>query len=98
MYSYKSLFPSAQYTPLEKLDKKHFAKGSRVPGHNGIAAAPQVSNLKEIAVTEAKINKLCELLEEVSIFCLQTHSCPFFFNHCASHGIRLFPLYLNLTF
>ena len=55
-----------QDTPLEKLDKKHFAKGSGGPDQNGVAAAPQVTNLKEIALMEAKINKLCELLEEVS--------------------------------
>lgn len=57
-----------QHTPLEKLDKKHFAKGSRGSEQNGVAAAPQVvSNLKEIALMEAKIIKLCDSLEEVSI-------------------------------
>ncbi|PON96831.1 Splicing factor 3A subunit [Trema orientale] len=51
-------------TPLEMLDKKHFAKGSRGPEQNGVAAAPEVNNLKEIALIEAEISKLCELLEE----------------------------------
>ncbi|KAF3432834.1 hypothetical protein FNV43_RR23936 [Rhamnella rubrinervis] len=52
-------------TPLEKLDKKHFAKGSRGSEQNGVAAAPHaVSNLKEIALMEAKIIKLCDSLEE----------------------------------
>lgn len=55
--------------PLEKLDKKHFAKGSRGSEQNGVAAAaPQgASNLKEIALMEAKVIKLCDSLEEVSI-------------------------------
>ncbi|KAF4385108.1 hypothetical protein F8388_014241 [Cannabis sativa] len=48
-------------TPLEKLDKKHFAKGSRGQEQNGVSA---VNSFKEIALMEAKINKLCELLEE----------------------------------
>ncbi|CAN6709374.1 unnamed protein product [Malus baccata var. baccata] len=52
-------------TPLEKLDKKHFAKGSRGAEQNGAAAAPQqVDNLKEIALLEAKTKKLCDLLSE----------------------------------
>lgn len=58
-----------QYAPLEQLDKKHFAKGSRGSEQNGIAAAPQVNNGKEIALTESKINKLCQSLDEVSICC-----------------------------
>ncbi|KAH7557788.1 hypothetical protein JRO89_XS11G0220500 [Xanthoceras sorbifolium] len=52
-------------TPLEKLDRKHFAKGSRGAEQNGVAAAPhEVNNLKEIALMEAKIKKLCDLLYE----------------------------------
>ncbi|XP_031260104.1 splicing factor SF3a60 homolog isoform X1 [Pistacia vera] len=54
-----------KHTPLEKLDKKHFAKGSRGPEKNGVAAPPQeVGNLKDIALMEAKMQKLCDLLEE----------------------------------
>ena len=66
----KSFIPFMQDTPLEKLDRKHFAKGSRDPEQNGVAAAPQANNLKEIALMETKINKLCELLEEVSSCCI----------------------------
>ena len=55
-----------QNTPLEKLDKKHFAKGSRVFQQNGTAAAlQQDENSKEIALMEAKMQKLCDLLDEV---------------------------------
>ncbi|MCH87553.1 splicing factor 3A subunit 3-like, partial [Trifolium medium] len=52
------------HTPLEKLDKKHFAKGARGLEKNGVASAPQEGNLKEIALMEAKLNKLCDLLDE----------------------------------
>ncbi|PHT87481.1 hypothetical protein T459_09587 [Capsicum annuum] len=51
-------------TPLEKLDRKHFAKGSRKPEQNGVVVAPQVGNVKEIALLEAKIRRLCDLLDE----------------------------------
>ncbi|CAN4085745.1 unnamed protein product [Withania somnifera] len=51
-------------TPLEKLDRKHFSKGSRKPEQNGVAAAPQVGDVKEIALVEAKIRRLCDLLDE----------------------------------
>lgn len=45
-----------QDTPLEKLDKKHFAKGSRGSAQNGAAVAPQQAGmLKEIAFLEAKL-------------------------------------------
>lgn len=45
-----------QNTPLEKLDKKHFAKGSRVFQQNGTTAAlQQDENSKEIALMEAKM-------------------------------------------
>lgn len=53
-----------QDTPLEKLDKKHFAKGSSRSKQNGVAATLD-SNLKEVALMEAKVNKLCELLADV---------------------------------
>lgn len=60
-----------QNTPLEKLDKKHFAKGVRGLEKNGVAAVPQeYENSKEIALMEAKMKKLCDLLEEVSTLCL----------------------------
>ncbi|OIV96822.1 hypothetical protein TanjilG_08683 [Lupinus angustifolius] len=52
-------------TPLEKLDKKHFAKVARGSEKNGVGAAPQQDeNSKEIALMEAKMKKLCDLLEE----------------------------------
>ncbi|KAM5550603.1 hypothetical protein ABKV19_027116 [Rosa sericea] len=52
-------------TPLEKLDKKHFAKGSRGSAQNGAAVAPQqVGMLKEIALLEGKLKKLSDLLSE----------------------------------
>ncbi|XP_051142789.1 splicing factor SF3a60 homolog [Andrographis paniculata] len=55
-------------TPLEKLDKKHFAKNSRRPEQNGGAVAIQPSeDAKEIALMEAKIKKLCELLSETIV-------------------------------
>lgn len=55
-------------TPLEKLDKKHFAKGSRQSEQNGFAAAPsQAEDSKEIALMEAKIKRLCELLHETIV-------------------------------
>ncbi|KAK9292592.1 hypothetical protein L1049_020566 [Liquidambar formosana] len=55
-------------TPLEQLDRKHFAKGQRRSEQNGVVAAPQeVENWKEIALLEAKIKKLCELLDETIV-------------------------------
>lgn len=57
-----------QDTPLDKLDRKHFAKGSRGLEQNGGAAAlRQTGNGKEVALMEAKIKKLCTLLEEVEL-------------------------------
>ncbi|GAV66208.1 DUF3449 domain-containing protein/SF3a60_bindingd domain-containing protein/Telomere_Sde2_2 domain-containing protein [Cephalotus follicularis] len=54
-----------KHTPLEMLDKKHFAKGSRGTEQNGVAAAPrEVDQLKSIALMEAKLKKLCNLLQE----------------------------------
>ena len=64
-----------QDTPLEKLDKKHFAKGSRGSAQNGAAVAPQqIGRLKEIAFLEAKLKKLSDLLSEVGICCLTIHA------------------------
>lgn len=51
-----------QHTPLEKLDKKHFAKGTRNSDQNGIE---QNSLKEEIALLEVKMRRLCELLKEV---------------------------------
>ena len=50
-----------QDTPLEKLDKMHFAKGSRGSAQNGAAVAPQqVGMLKEMAFLEAKLKILSD--------------------------------------
>lgn len=55
-------------TPLEKLDKKHFTKSSWGLEHNGLAAPPQeVNNSKDIALMEAKMRKLCDLLDETIV-------------------------------
>lgn len=66
MFTLMCSFHYLQHTPLEQLDRKHFAKGSRRAEQNGVAATPQqAENSKEIALTEAKIIKLCDLLHEV---------------------------------
>ncbi|WOH06674.1 hypothetical protein DCAR_0626102 [Daucus carota subsp. sativus] len=55
-------------TPLEKLDKKHFVKGSHRSVQNGAASTPQETNdCKEIALMEAKMEKLCDLLHETIV-------------------------------
>ncbi|GAB4826233.1 hypothetical protein Ancab_009098 [Ancistrocladus abbreviatus] len=54
-------------TPVEKLDKRHFAKPSRVAEQNGDAPASNDENMKEIALMEAKMKKLCELLHETIV-------------------------------
>lgn len=54
----------AKDTPLEKLDKKHFAKGSRRLEQNGPVISQQSNSKKEIALMEAKIQWLCEELKE----------------------------------
>ncbi|KAF8379700.1 hypothetical protein HHK36_029144 [Tetracentron sinense] len=55
-------------TPLEQLDRKHFVKGSRSSEQNGsTTASQQVDNPKDIALIEAKIKKLCELLDETIV-------------------------------
>ncbi|XP_057951620.1 splicing factor SF3a60 homolog [Malania oleifera] len=56
-----------KHTPLEQLDRKHFAKGSRGSQQNGVAATLQLHNSKEIALMEAKMEKLCELLDETIV-------------------------------
>ncbi|ESQ40537.1 hypothetical protein EUTSA_v10013305mg [Eutrema salsugineum] len=54
-----------KHTPLEKLDKKHFAKPLYNGKQNGDAKATQESeSAKEIALIEAKLKKLCNLLDE----------------------------------
>ncbi|KAG1367555.1 hypothetical protein COCNU_14G000230 [Cocos nucifera] len=54
-----------KYTPLEQLDRKHFAKGSRGSEQNGVAE--ETNSKKEIALLEAKMQRLCELLKETII-------------------------------
>ncbi|EPS66442.1 hypothetical protein M569_08333 [Genlisea aurea] len=52
-------------TPLEKLDRKHFAKGlKKVEQNGGAISQNQSEDEKEIALIEVKIMKLCELLHE----------------------------------
>ncbi|PKA61495.1 hypothetical protein AXF42_Ash014412 [Apostasia shenzhenica] len=53
-----------KYTPLEQLDKKHFAKGFHVSKHNSEIFAQQNNEKREIALIEAKLQRMCELLEE----------------------------------
>ncbi|GJS44050.1 splicing factor SF3a60 [Tanacetum coccineum] len=50
-----------KHTPLEKLDKKHFL---RKPEQKGVVASHQNDDSKDIALMEAKIEKLCEILSE----------------------------------
>ncbi|MQM05972.1 hypothetical protein Taro_038796 [Colocasia esculenta] len=54
-----------KHTPLEKLDRKHFARSSRVSEQNGAAPDPQQNaSMKEIALLENEVQKMCELLTE----------------------------------
>ncbi|XWS61311.1 hypothetical protein CRYUN_Cryun07bG0115300 [Craigia yunnanensis] len=54
-----------EHTPLEKLDKKHFAKGSCGPKENGSTAILQdINSLKDVALMEAKMKNLCDLLSK----------------------------------
>ncbi|KAJ4840073.1 hypothetical protein Tsubulata_011458 [Turnera subulata] len=55
-----------KHTPLEKLDKKHFAKGARGPQQHRDASKEDESS-KEIALMEAKVTKLCDLLDETIV-------------------------------
>uniref|UniRef100_A0A0D9VY87 Matrin-type domain-containing protein n=1 Tax=Leersia perrieri TaxID=77586 RepID=A0A0D9VY87_9ORYZ len=58
-----------KHTPLERLDRKHFAKGS----HNSVSNANTNGNnfkdnlKREIALMEVKMRRLCELLDEVIV-------------------------------
>ena len=58
-----------QHTPLEQLDRKHFAKILRTK--DGSDTTSNGNNVKddmkkEIALMEVKMRRLCELLDEVS--------------------------------
>ncbi|CAM6127542.1 unnamed protein product [Calypogeia fissa] len=53
-------------TPLEELDRKHFAKGFQpVQRQSEAEAAQQVQQWKEVALAETQLQRLCELLNEV---------------------------------
>eukprot|EP00249_Psilotum_nudum_P015382 c25297_g1_i3 orf=216-1733(+) len=49
-----------KFTPLEQLDRKHFAKGHE-PSQK---RTEDLRALKEVALSEVKIQRLCELLQE----------------------------------
>ncbi|KAJ4954013.1 hypothetical protein NE237_030845 [Protea cynaroides] len=51
-----------KHTPLEQLDRKQFAKRSNQNGN--AASSQQIDSSKEIALMEAKMKRLCELLNE----------------------------------
>ncbi|KAI3705730.1 hypothetical protein L1987_75971 [Smallanthus sonchifolius] len=54
-----------KHTPLEKLDKRHYAKGAPRFKQNGpVASQHQNDDSKRIAFMEIKIEKLCEILHE----------------------------------
>ena len=55
-----------QDKPLEELDRKNFAKAFHQSDLNGILSTPlSGKDAKEIALMEAKLSKLCDLLDEV---------------------------------
>lgn len=55
-----------KHTPIEKLDKKHFARAPQGSEQNVVGPARQGGeNAKDIALMEAKIKKLCDLLHEI---------------------------------
>ncbi|VFQ97190.1 unnamed protein product [Cuscuta campestris] len=57
-----------KHTPLEKLDKNHFAKGTQGSRQNGGIALPHVNrDAKDVAFMEAKLRKLCDLMEETIV-------------------------------
>ena len=85
-----------QHTPLEKLDKKHFVKGSCRPEQNGSTAVPQdINSLKHVALMETKIKKLCDLLSKVSW--LLTLSLPYLIKKLKYEG-KLLQKYILLLF
>ncbi|XP_020597573.1 splicing factor SF3a60 homolog isoform X2 [Phalaenopsis equestris] len=51
-------------TPLDQLDKKHFAKGFRTSHQNGGSTVLQQNSQKEIALLEAKLQRMCEFVME----------------------------------
>lgn len=53
-------------TPLEMLDRKHFAKPLHGSEQNGNMPT-QKEDLKELALMEAKMKRLCELLNETRV-------------------------------
>ncbi|VFQ94001.1 unnamed protein product [Cuscuta campestris] len=57
-----------KHTPLEKLDKNHFAKGTQGSRQNGGIALSHVNrDAKDVAFMEAKLRKLCDLMEETIV-------------------------------
>lgn len=54
-------------TPLEKLDRKHFVKPPRGSEQNGNVPTQGQEDLKELALMEAKMKRLCELLSETIV-------------------------------
>ncbi|XP_072968725.1 splicing factor SF3a60 homolog [Typha angustifolia] len=54
-----------KHTPLDQIDRKHFVKGSRTLVQNG--APVQSGSKKAIALMEAKMQRLCEVLKETII-------------------------------
>ncbi|KAL5709675.1 hypothetical protein ACHQM5_020335 [Ranunculus cassubicifolius] len=52
-------------TPLEKLDKKHFAKGSAGVGLASVSEQP--GYMKQISLLQIKVKKLCHLLGDVIV-------------------------------
>jgi hypothetical protein len=66
-----------QNTPLERLDRKHFAK---VPHTLNVSSESSNDNsfkddLKETALLEVKMKRLCKLLDEVSSPLLLVYIC-----------------------
>lgn len=63
---------TAQDTKLEDLDPRHFAKGVIPPkkGKQTAAEAAEAARAqaREIALTEAKVQRLCELVQEVRAY------------------------------
>lgn len=60
-----------QGTPLEELDRKHFVKGYQAPNQkkSNKEIAQQVATSKNLALGEVKLQRLCELLQEVCMVC-----------------------------
>ncbi|CAL4900155.1 unnamed protein product [Urochloa decumbens] len=58
-----------KHTPLEQLDRKHFAKVPRTKDDSNVTSNGNnfKDDLKEIALMEVKMKRLCELLDEVFV-------------------------------